>query len=311
MFALPQKEIIVNDDTQVRALASTDGTTWVAEVAGTNLLPGTAAHRFSLEGFLTNVPTTALNLLASAVRIRRSVGAAAVGETAGFTVAVVTTGINIYDEIILRTDALDLTPTEYQNKASEKRYQSSKTTGTLATIIQHIADTINADKSARVTALVGRNNTTPLQNDSAKIVLVAKQAGNTVDYLIHKAQAGQTNSISFTKNAVGTTIYYGTVDTVNTVTASATVGLNSYNSLKNVNWSKNFNIDQNINWMPLPGQLYNSYYFEVNGPLADNPGNRQVPNEPHTAARTAYMLYVKQGLTLDTALNELLIDMNV
>ena len=311
MFNIPQKEIIVNDDTQARLLASTDGTTWVAEVAGTNLLPGTAAHRFSIEGFLTNVPTTSLNLLASAVRIRRSVGAAAVGETAAFTVAVASGSLTTGDEIILRTDALDLTPTEFQNKASEKRYQSSKTTSTLATVIQHIADTINADKYARVTALVGRNNTTPLQNDSAQIVFVSKLAGTTGDYVLYKPQGAATNSITFTKVATGTTVYYSTVDGTNVVTALATVGVNSYAWLKSVNWAKNFNIDQNINWMPLPNQLYNSYYFEINGPVVPASGNRQVPNEPHTAARTAYMLYVKQGLTLDTAMNELLIDMNV
>ena len=63
--------------------------------------------------------------------------------------------------------------------------------------------------------------------------------------------------------------------------------------------------------MPLPGVTYNSYYFEVNGTMPDNSGNSPVPNEVHGNVKTAYSVFVKSGLTLDTALNEFLTDMNV
>lgn len=308
MFNIPRKEIIVNDDSQVVLKGSTDGVTYSAYVAGTNLSPATAAHRFHLEGWLSIIPTTALQLLASATRVRKTTGAAAVLESAAFTVTT-SGGAAAGDIVMLRCDSVDLTPTEFQNKGFEKRYQFSSAKTTVATIISHLVATINADKFAPVTAYAGFSNASPAQDDSAKIVLIAKRAGVTIDDPIADI-ANSSNSITFTRVANGTTVYHTQEDT-STTTAAAALGLNTYDYLKNINWAKNFHIDQNLNWMPLPGVTYNSYYFEVNGTMPDNSGNSPVPNEVHGNVKTAYSVFVKNGLTLDTALNEFLTDMNV
>lgn len=311
MFNIPRKEIIVNDDTQVVLKGSTDGIAFVAYVAGTNLVPTTAAHRVQIEGFLTNIPVTSLQLLAAATRVRKSTGAAAVVETSSYVVTLVGAGPAAGDIVMLRTDSLDLTPTEFQNRGTEKRYQFTTGQTTIATIIAHLVATINGDKAAQVVALAGRNNTTPAQNDSAKIVLQAKKPGITIDDPIILDPVNAANGFTLTRDAVATTVYYGTVDGTNVITARAALGVNTYDYLKNINWSKNFSIDQNLSWMPLPNVTYNSYYFEVNGTVPDNVGNNPTPNEVHGLIKTGYSIFVKQALTLDTALNEFLIDMNV
>lgn len=311
MFNIPRKEIIVNDDTQVVLKGSTDGVTFVAYVAGTNLVPSTAAHRVQMEGFLTNIPVTTLNLLTTATRVRKSTGTAAVVETASYVVALLGSGPAAGDILMLRTDSLDLTPTEFQNKGTEKRYQFTSAQTTVATIISHLVATINGDKAAPVVALAGRNNTTPAQNDSAKIVLQAKKPGITIDDPIVLDLASAVNGFTLTRDAAATTVYYSTVDGTNVVTAKAALGINTYDYLKNINWAKNFDIDQNLSWMPLPNVTYNSYYFEVNGTVPDNSGNNPMANEVHGLIKTGYSIFVKQALTLDTALNEFLIDMNV
>lgn len=307
MFNIPQKEIIVNDDAQVRLLGSTNGTTWVAYVAGTNLNPATAAHQAQLEGFLTTFNVTNLQLLASATRVRKTTGANPVLNAQAFTVTT-TGGLKAGDILMLRADSLDLTPTEFQNKGFEKRYQVTSDQSSVANIIAHLVATINADKFAPVTAIAGFNNVTPAQDDSAKIILVAKKEGVTFELVFD--YLGTSNTVTLTKVANGTTVY-GPIEDAATVTADAALGVNTYNYLKNINWSKNFNIDQNLNWMPLPGVLYNSYYFELNGTVQDTVGNSPIPSEKHAQVKVGINVFVKQGLTLDTALNEFLIDMNV
>ena len=299
----------MNDDTQVVLKASTDGVTFSAYVAGSNLVPATAAHRVQMEGFLTNIPVTSLNLLAAATRVRKSTGAAAVVETASFVIALVGTGPAQDDVVMLRCDSLDLTPTEFQNKGFEKRYQFSAAKNSVALIIAHLVATINGDKAAPVTAYAGFNNATPAQDDSAKITFVAKKTNVTITDLIGDF-VNAANGFTATRVANGTTVYGPIEDAVNT-TALATPGINSYDYLKNINWAKNFSIDQNINWMPLPGVIYNSYYFEVNGTVPDNVGNAPIANEVHGLVKTGYSIFVKNSLTLNTALNEFAIDMNV
>lgn len=309
MFNIPQKEIIVNDDSQVRLLGSTNGSTWVAYVAGTNLAPANAAHQAQLEGFLTTFNVTNLQLLTTAVRVRKSTGAVAVVETASFVVAT-TGGAKAGDLIMLRCDSIDLTPTEFQNKGFEKRYQFTSDQATAALIIAHLVATINGDKASPVTAFAGFANATPSQDDSAKITLVAKRAGVTIDGVFFNPLAATGNTVSFTRVANGTTVYGPIEDAIN-VTAAAALGVNTYDYVKNIQWSKNFNIDQNLNWMPLPGVIYNSYYFEVNGNVQETVGGDHIASEKHNQVKVGINVWVKQGTVLDIALNEFLIDMNV
>lgn len=89
-----------------------------------------------------------------------------------------------------------------------------------------------------------------------------------------------------------------------------TFPVNTYDYLKQINWAKNFHIDRNINWMPLPGVSYNSYYFVVSAPDPVT-GSIETPSQVQGNVETGYRLYVKSGTTLDTALNFLTGDVNV
>lgn len=309
MFKLPVKEIIVNSDSQVRLLNNADG---AAYTASTNLTPSTGA--FQLEGFLSPIASTQLQLLTTATRIRKTASSAGVTAKVAYAITISGTGspsAKAGDTYRVVTDSLDLTPTEYQNRPTEKRYQLSVDCANAGAIATELVARINADPKSQVIAYKGFNNASPAQDDSTKIVLVAKTAGVSVAlYVGEYSVVGQTAySVSLTKSANAATVYHTAEDT-SVTTSDAALPVGTYDALKNINWAKNFSIDQNINWMPLPGVDYDTFYFEVNKAVA-NLGNDPIPNEKHADTRFEVRLYVKSGLTLETALDALVTDMNV
>ena len=328
MFRLPVKEIIVNDDTQVIAKED-DGTAY----ADNDIVAGSNTGGLLLDGFLNEViwatatAAAAANnssnllkkgknayfkLLATATRIVRTTPTAGVAETASFLVTAAAGG-DKGDTFRLVTDSLDITPTEYQNRPTEKRYQLGVDCANAAAVVAELVAQINADPYAPVTAYAGFNNASPAQDNSASLVLVGKVAGISVDlYVASYASIDQVvYTIALTKAAAGTTVYHTAEDT-SAATAVATLPVNTYAALKNINWAKNFDIDQNINWMPLPGASYNSYYFEVvTQQLSTQGGNNPSPGEVAGNQEYAVRLYVKTGTTLATALDFLPGDLNV
>jgi hypothetical protein len=301
MFNLPVKEIIVNDDSQV-VLREEDGTAYSDnDVAGASTTAG-----FILEGFISSIIYgSQLELLKAATRIIKDTPAAGTAEIAAYTIAV-STGFKKGDIFRVEVDSLDLTPTEFQNRATEKRYQLSSDQATAANLVAHLVATINGDKASQVTAYAGFNNASPAQNDSAKIVLVAKKVGQSVN-LYYSAGTGVG---TLTKDAAGVTVYH-TVEDTSAVTVAASLPINTYDYLKNIRWDVNFDVDRDLNWLPLPGVQYNSYYFEVNGTVHPSTGNDPIPGEKHNTAKYGVKLWVKSGLTLDTALTLLVGDVNV
>jgi hypothetical protein len=295
---IPVKEIIVNDDSQVRLLED-DGTAYLAADASPS------AGGFILEGFLSLLLGSQLQLLRAATRIIKDTPAAGVPETAAYTI---TAAAGILKDSIFRvvTDSIDLTPTEFQNRPLEKRYQTSAASTNAATTVAQMVAAINADKNATVTAFAGFNNASPVQDDSAKIVLVAKSPGIKVDLYMSTSVAG----ITLAKVANGTTVYHTAEDT-SVTTAVATLPINTYDYLKNIEWHKNLDFDRNMNWMPLPGKTYNSYYFEVNGTAKVGHADGSLPSEVPGAIRTGYKVWAVVGSTLATKLDLLVTDMNV
>lgn len=298
MFNVPVKEIIVNDDSQVRLLAA-DGTAFT----GTSNITPTSGG-FILEGFLGPVLGSQVQLLSAATRIRKTVFSAGTAETAAFTITAAA-GAKRGDTYRVVTDSLDLTPTEYQNRPTEKRYQLSVDCANPTAIATELAARINADKSAQVNAFVGETA------DAGKIVLVAKRVGVTVSLHVGEYNVWDqtTYTVSLTRVANATAV--DVVTAANQTTAAAALPVGTYDALKNINWAKNFHIDQNLNWMPLPGTDYDTYYFEVNGPVSATLGNDPIPNEIHNSTRYGVRLYVRNNLTLETALDFLVTDLNV
>lgn len=318
MFQIPVKEIIVNDDSQVRLLED-DGTAY-ADNDVTNTAGG-----FILEGFLNEIIWTAaaaagtardgkgsyVNPWSGTDKMVKISAAAGVVETTAFAITAAN-GAKKGDVYRIVHDSLDLTPTEFQNRPVEKRYQLGVDCANAGAIVAALVAQINADPDALVTAYAGFNNATPAQDDSAKIVLVGKIAGVSVNLYVGEYSVWDqtTYTVALAKSAVGATVYH-TVEDTSVTTAAPALPVGTYDALKNINWAKNFSIDQNINWMPLPGASYNTYYFEVRSQtLAQQLGGDPSPNLLQNNQVYGVRLYVKSGLTLDSALTLLEADLN-
>lgn len=292
------KEIIVNDDSQVRLLED-DGTVYLAADASPS------AGGFILEGFLSLLLGSQLQLLKAATRIIKDAPAAGVAEITAYTVTAAT-GAPANSIFRLVNDSLDLTPTEFQDRPTEKRYQTSSASTDAATLVTQLVNAINADKNASVTAYKGFANASPSQDDSAKIVLIAKTAGIKIDLYVSQS----VSSVTLTKNAAAVTVYHTAEDT-SAVTISPALPINTYDYLKNIEWAKDLDFDRNVNWMPLPGKTYNSYYFEVNGTARIGHADGSLVNEVPGSIRTGYKVWSLVGSTLSTKMDLLVTDMNV
>ena len=123
MFKFPVFQYIINEDFQ--ALLKADKVGVISDyAAGTNLDPTLATHLFRMEGETDWVAANMLQLLDTAVRVRKEVWATAVKQISTLTVTAVTATEGDVFRIVV--DGLDKTPTAYQNIPLEKRYQISK-----------------------------------------------------------------------------------------------------------------------------------------------------------------------------------------
>jgi hypothetical protein len=163
-----------------------------------------------------------------------------------------------------------------------------------------------------VTAYAGFNNASPAQDNTASIVLVAKTKGQTVDLFRGEyAVPDQTTYVvTATKAAAAVTVYHTAEDT-SAVTVKATLPINTYEYLKNLEWAKNMDFDRNSEWYPQKDASYAGYYFEVVSSSVVNFGGADVASAAPNDATTGFKLWVKSGLTLGTALDAFLADMNV
>lgn len=186
-FSIPVKEIIVNDDAQVRLLED-DGTVYAAA----DCTP--SAGGFVLEGFLSMILGSKLVLLAAATRIRKEVPVAAVTELKSY----VLTDVAGSADSVFRIVYEDLNfQSEYQNQPLEKRYQISSDWAAVDTLGAAIAAAINADKYAPVTAAYTAATDT--------LLVTAKRAG--VKFSIYSSDITLPAATGETKAALGINIY--------------------------------------------------------------------------------------------------------
>jgi hypothetical protein len=309
MFNIPVKEIIVNDDSQVQLLED-DGTAY----ADNDIVADTSGG-FILQGFLNEVIWAGSAAVSSTLRggkqsylrfvtgtdaMMKTTQSAGAAEIAGWTVTAAS-GAKKGDTYRLVLDSLDLTPTEFQNRPVEKRYMLGVDCADAAAVIAELVAQINADTNAPVTAYAGQ------VADAAKICLVGKSAyvGVKFDLFVGSyANVDQTTyTVSLAKVANATLIDIAAGDQT---TQAAALPVNTYAALKNINWAKNFHIDRDINWMPLPGATYTSYYFEVVSPqIQTQAGSEPVPNQLQNAQVYGVRLWVNNlsAPTLLAAMN--------
>lgn len=299
-FKLPVFQYIINEDFQAVLKADKAGT--ISDyAAGTDLDPTLATHLFRLEGEHDWVPANKLQLLAAATRVRKQVWATAVKGVRAYTVT--STTVAAGDVFRIVSTSLDKTPTSFQNIPLEKRYQFSAAQTSVADVITNMVAVINADPNAPVVAYAGFNNATPAQDDSDKIVLVAKNFREDVD-LYPSIDGG----LAVTAVANGTTVYHTAEDTSDDTT-DAVDWVNDYENLKNKQWVADLDFDRNAEYFPQKGAKYNSYFYKVD--WEQDTGGHTVPGQKAVTGESTFIIYVKQGLALDTALDAMATDMNV
>lgn len=299
-FKLPVRQFIINDDIQGVLRADKAGT--FSDYGGaTDLDPATATHLFKITGQTDWTKVTDLQELASAVRVRKQVWASAVKPIKAYTVT--SSAVSAGDVFRIVWDSLDKTPVEYQNIPLEKRYQFSADQATVANVIANMVAVINADENSPVVAYAGFNNATPAQDDSDKIVLIAKNFRE--DFEIYPSTNG---TLALTEVAAGTTVYH-TVEDTNDDTVAASDYVNDYENLKNKQWVADLDFDRNAEYFPQKGAKYNSYFYKVD--FTQDTGGHTVPGQKAVTGEVTFIFYVKQGIALDTALDAFATDMNV
>lgn len=266
MFEIPVKEIIVNEDTQA-ILLEDDGTAYAD-----NDVVGASSGGFIIDGWLPLTLGSELVALYGNMRIIKTATSAAVAQIA--TYLVTSTSAVADSEFRVVAQGLDLTPTEFQNRSVEKRYQIP-VNSSAATIATAIAAAINADTYAAVTASV----------NSATVTLTAKTAG--IQFWLYSTDISGTF----------------------TVTTPAALGVGTYDHLKNINWAKNVDFDRNAEWFPRKGATYNIYYFRVKKLNADG-GNLQFPSSERLSNVQDFRIYARVGTTFNTAMDLLDDDCN-
>lgn len=308
MIKIPEKQIIVNLDEQVRLLED-DGTAY----ADNDIVQATPAGGFILENFLPliwcdpSLGDNALVELATNVRIRAQAAVAAVAEKFAYTVTA-GSGASKGDVFRLVYNSVDKTPTLFQNVDIEKRYQLSVDCANAGAVIAELVAQINGDPASPVIAYAGFNNVTPVQDDSAKIAFLAKETGINFQLFVGElVSASKVTSLARVAN--GTTVYHTAEDT-NIVTAAGALGINTYDHLKNVDWAKNLDFDRNVEKFPAYGASYKSYYFEFTSKTKDI-GGVVVPSLDKQTSRQAVRLWVNTAATtLITAMDLLVGDVN-
>jgi len=274
MFKIPEKQIIVNSDDQVRLLDD-DGTAYV------NGDVSAAGSGFIIEGFLgpvlvSQIPnqTVYQNGALNTVKINKE--AAVQPTTHQITYQVTSTSANAGDVFRLVFKSIDFAEVEYQNWPVTKMYQVSGTLSSAILIATAMEAAINADKDSMVT--VSRN--------SATLTLTAKDPSKTFKLFVDPI-------LSLIR---GTT----------TVVTEATLGVHTYDYLKNIEWSKNLDFDRNQQWQPLKGVSYTMYNFKVNSTNFLPEGNN-TPNAAGGTSTTEFKLWVSAAASTFKAAMDLLV----
>ena len=292
MFKIPEKKIIVNNDDRTRLLED-DGTAY----ADGDVTP--SAGKFMIETFTPYIAGSDLKLLDTAVRIKKTAASAAVGQVSRITVTAGTYGVASKETAyMIRVVYTDLQfDTEYQNRPIEKRIQvvftGTKDQDALAAAINAAinAHTYMPITSAMDTDTDGAGADTAAPNE----VVVTSEAGIKFDIYIKADTSVEETTPAFA----------GTV----AVETAAALPIGKYDHLKNIDWARELDFDRNEDWFPEKGASYSTYYFIAN--FTGNVAGTQIAGATNLSGEVAFKLYVKEGLTLATALDLLVGDVNV
>ena len=104
-------------------------------------------------------------------------------------------------------------------------------------------------------------------------------------------------------------LYHPTITGTFATGTPAVDWVNDYENLKTKQWVTNLDFDRNAEYYPEKGAKYNGYYFKFD--WTQDTGGHTVPGQKATTGESTAIVYCKQGLALDTALDAFATDMNV
>ena len=271
-FVLPRFQYIINTDAQTQLY----GDSGSGPVAYTDGLVTPTSGKFSLIGTLDWTEGSQVVVLSGTTRIRAEVAVTGTAQELDCT-PVVPSALSKGTTFRVVTSQPSLENTAYQNIPLQKIYQLSEDCADAAAAAANIAAVINADPHALVTA-----------SEAAGVVTITDKDISTQSAMY--ASDGWSITLSVSQPMV--------------------VPVNTYDMLKNMQWSNAVDFDRNAEWFPERGASYKSYYFQIDATEVAN-GGLSLPSQLPGTSRTEFIYYVKDGLTLQTALDAFVGDMNV
>jgi hypothetical protein len=280
-FRIPEKQMIVHSDDQVRLLNDDDPATVYQDA---DVAAGTDG--FILEGFHTNpilvndMPNQVVwkNGNPKTFKIATEAAVAAAAQVVDYQVDAI--GAVVGDSFRIVFESLDGSPTDFQNQPVSKIYQLSATAP--LTTVDEIAAAMNAAINA---------DDNPLCTSS---VLTDTLTLTGVDV-----------GVKFTVRV--DPVLSGILGTQAADTTAASVSLHDYEYLKNVDWTRNIDIDRNEEYYPRKGVTYKMYKFQVNSQGFRSEGNN-VPNVAVPTSTTTFKLWVAASASTFLAAMDLLAD---
>lgn len=284
-FVIPMHQYIINNDAQAQLLASKAGADPVPYGATVDLSPAVPGSLFSMFGELDWIDAPNLVLLAATERIIEEASAAPVLEESSHTISGTIDSSNIVPAgTVFRviTSEPSLEDVAFQNIPLEKRYQVATKCETAIELAAAINAAIIADSNAIVSSSVA----------SAAVTLTETILGAKSEIFL---DALDTEAV---------------VVIVKAIVTIGGVGINNYENLKNIQWANCNNFDRDAQYLPEYNAKYTSFYFKVKATVLAE-GGHATPSKESDVAVTEYMWYVKEGTAFETAMKELVIDMNV
>ena len=286
-FNLPRFQYIINNDEQAQLFGDDGG--GAQAYAATLLSPTNAAHKFSVIGELDWNFTTSLALQETAVRIRVESSSNGTARSVDYQVTGTidaTHPVAAGHVVRVVTDMPSKEVTAYQNIPIEKRYQIPSECTSAEEVAQGIVDAISADSNALVTATIGAGGGAFTIDDNDVLTKSNLYVGLAPD---------------------GEVAAWGVTATVQDEGAGP---INTYETLKNLQWSNSVDFDRNVEYYPERGVGYNSYTFFIETQEVAS-GGQSLPSQIPGTFKAEYVFYVKGGLDLDTAFAAFATDMNV
>lgn len=278
MFRIPQKQIVVNSNSQLRILKYDGSGTYIN--IGSPLLASTG---FYIEGLARPLLFGELNVIpGAAVRIKSVAGSAAVVEIGTWTMNAITGNASSENfKIVFQRPSLS--GVEYQNQPLEKHYQVSATNLAVNATATQVATAITASIQADYV----KGGPFSATSSGAVVTITAREAG-----------------VNFTPyNTLGSRYVPGLISGAWVVTQAAALSINDYDALKTLKFADGLQVDfdRNAEYFPQFGQTYKGYEFITHEPTLN--ASELIPGMDKPSVTNGFKIWIANGLTLQTTMD--------